>query len=320
MEDLVDRHKKTALKQKKPIVLTVDDEILVLSAMRRLLKPYYTVLVANNADKALKLLRENHVDVIISDQRMPNMTGTELLTKAKRISPYSIRLLLTGYSDIDAIEGAINEAEIFRFISKPWKNKEVLDLLEKTTKIAQENSQCNSIRELPTKVDVERVKARSKCLVLEQQNNLYPIVRQLVGKHITVSHATDCSEAIEYLAKTPCAVMIVSLSKHRTDQELGLAKVLKKSLPMLMIIIIAKSADSAQMINLINEGQIYRYITRPLRLSSLKMYLLSAIRYHALLKKNPKLIKQHDVEVIQHVEQRHFADRAYSTFKKIFNF
>jgi len=306
--------------QKKPVVLAIDDERLVLSAMRRLLKPHYHILTTENGEEALELLRKIHVDVIISDQRMPNMTGTELLTKAKKISPFSIRLLLTGYSDTTAIEGAINDAEIFRFISKPWKNQDVLNLLEKTTQIAQQNYQRQSIRQLPTKKDVEQVKAQSRCLILDHYNQVYPVVKQLVGKHLTISHVSDASEAIDFLAKTRCSVMVVSLSKDNSDHELGLTKILKSSLPTLMIIVIAKSGDSSQMINLINEGQIYRYITRPLRLASLKMYLLSAIRYHTMLKKNPQLIRQHEVEPIKHIEQRKFADRAYSTLKKIFNF
>ncbi len=306
--------------QKKPVVLAIDDERLVLSAMRRLLKPHYQVLTTENAEEALDLLRKIHIDVIISDQRMPNMTGVELLAKAKKISPFTIRLLLTGYSDAGAIEGAINDAEIFRFISKPWKNQEVLELLKKTTQIAQKNYQRHSIRRLPTKKDIEQVKAQSRCLILDHKNNVYPIVKQLVGKHITINHVTEAIDAISFLTKNSCSVMVVSLSKHNTDHELGLTKVLKKSLPTLMIIVIAKSSDSSQMINLINEGQIYRYITRPLRLASLKMYLLSAIRYHTMLKKNPQLIKQHEIEPIKHIEQRKFAERAYSTFKKIFSF
>ncbi|MCK5698196.1 MAG: response regulator [Gammaproteobacteria bacterium] len=306
--------------QKKPVVLAVDDERLVLSALRRLLKPYYNILTTDNGEEALNLLRKIHVDVIISDQRMPNMMGTELLAKAKTISPFSIRLLLTGYSDSDAIEGAINDAEIFRFISKPWKNQEVLDLLKKTTRIAQNNYQRHTTRQLPTKEEVEQVKAQSKCLILDDSQKVYPLVKQLVGKHITINHVSDTSKAIDYLAKTRCSVMVVALSKHYSDNELGLTKVLKKSLPTLMIIVIAKSSDSSQMINLINEGQIYRYITRPLRLASLKMYLLSAIRYHTILKKNPHLIRQHEVETIKHNEQRKFAERAYATLKKIFRF
>ena len=310
----------TLRSEKKPVVLTVDDERLVLSALRRLLKPYYQVLAADNADDALELLRNNHVDVIISDQRMPKVTGVELLAKAKKISPNSIRLLLTGYSDVESIESAINEGEIFRFINKPWKNQDVLNLLEQTTKIARENFQDHSVRQLPTKGDVEKVKAQSKCLILDKYNKLYPIVKQLVGKHITIQHVFDASEAVAYLTKNPCSVMVVSLSKHNSDQELGLTKVLKKSIPTLMIIVVAKSGDSSQMINLINEGQIFRYLTRPIRQASLKMYLLSAIRYHAMLKKNPQLIKQHIVEPIKHIEQKRFAERAYLTLKKIFHF
>ncbi|GEM_PF-221867 len=101
-------------------VLIVDDEEEILRSLNNFLKEEFTVFTANSGEKGLKILNEHDIHVIIADQRMPGMTGTEFLSRAKDISPDTIRILLTGYSDVDAIIDAINRGEIYRYVSKPW--------------------------------------------------------------------------------------------------------------------------------------------------------------------------------------------------------
>ena len=102
-------------------LLLVDDEENILSSLRRLLRrDGYTILTATGGQAALELLASNPVDVIISDQRMPGMTGVEFLRKAKDMDPDSVRLMLSGYSDLQSVTDAINEGAIYKFLSKPW--------------------------------------------------------------------------------------------------------------------------------------------------------------------------------------------------------
>ena len=75
--------------------------------------------------EALERLKARRFQVLVSDQRMPQMTGVELLREVKEISPNSVRMLLTGYSDLAAIVGSINEGEVYRFVKKPWDNAEM---------------------------------------------------------------------------------------------------------------------------------------------------------------------------------------------------
>src|SRR5574343_213500 len=102
-------------------LLLVDDEENILAALMRVLRREgYRILTANGGEAGLKLLAENPVDVIVSDQRMPGMTGVEFLRQAKLIYPDSVRIVLSGYTELQSITDAINEGAIYKFLTKPW--------------------------------------------------------------------------------------------------------------------------------------------------------------------------------------------------------
>jgi CheY-like chemotaxis protein len=104
----------------KPTVIFIDDEERVVRALSIMCRAYYNVIATTSPNEALDALRKQRVHVLVSDQRMPDVTGVELLRQARAISPSTMRILLTGYSDLAAIVGSINDGEIFRFINKPW--------------------------------------------------------------------------------------------------------------------------------------------------------------------------------------------------------
>jgi response regulator RpfG family c-di-GMP phosphodiesterase len=108
-------------------LLLVDDEPSVLSALRRLFRTTgYRVLQATSGKEALLLLGGEQVDVIISDMRMPEMDGAELLEQVRHRRPTVIRILLTGYADIQSTIAAINGGEIHRYVAKPWDDQDLL--------------------------------------------------------------------------------------------------------------------------------------------------------------------------------------------------
>lgn len=110
----------------KPRILCVDDEPNILSSLRRLFRTQgYDVLVANSGAEGLSLLETEAVDLVISDMRMPVMDGTAFLEKVRSKWPETIRLLLTGYADIQSIIDAINRGEIYRYITKPWDDQDI---------------------------------------------------------------------------------------------------------------------------------------------------------------------------------------------------
>ncbi len=111
-------------------LLLVDDEPSILSALRRLFRPEgHHLLLAESGAQALKLLEEQPVDLIISDMRMPEMDGAAFLKQAKAKVPGTIRILLTGYADMQATVSAINEGEIYRYIAKPWNDQDLIMLV-----------------------------------------------------------------------------------------------------------------------------------------------------------------------------------------------
>ncbi|MEJ2643935.1 MAG: response regulator [Gammaproteobacteria bacterium] len=108
-------------------VLCVDDEPNILAALRRLLVSRgYGVMTAQCATAALDLLTRETADVVISDMRMPEMDGAQLLAQVARSWPDTVRILLTGYADLTSTVAAINEGSIYRYISKPWEDNDLL--------------------------------------------------------------------------------------------------------------------------------------------------------------------------------------------------
>ena len=106
-------------------ILLVDDEPDILESLELSLEADYDVLTATNGDDGLTALRENDIAVIITDQRMPRMTGVEFLQKAQEFNRHSVRMMLTGFADIDAIVDAINKGQVYRYISKPWEPRDL---------------------------------------------------------------------------------------------------------------------------------------------------------------------------------------------------
>ncbi len=110
-------------------LLVVDDEPDVVQSLRDLLRREFFVLGATRARDGLRLLHEQPVHVVMTDQRMPEMTGVDFLRDVRRDRPDAIRLLFTGYADIKAVIDAINEGHVYRYITKPWDPDELLALL-----------------------------------------------------------------------------------------------------------------------------------------------------------------------------------------------
>lgn len=115
------------MSEKKITILYVDDEENNLYSFKATFRMKYKVLIALSGDEALEIMKSQPVHIIITDQRMPNMTGVEFLEKVIEIFPDPIRILLTGYADMGAVVDAVNKGKIFHYLAKPW-NQEELDM------------------------------------------------------------------------------------------------------------------------------------------------------------------------------------------------
>jgi len=134
----------------KSKILLVDDESNVLRAIARLLREY-DITALTSAEEALLVAKEVKFDLVISDYRMPGMNGVEFLIKLMTIQPQTIRMILTGYADLESAQTAINEAGVYRFINKPWNNVEITNAVKsglEFQRVLLENSQlANKVRE-----------------------------------------------------------------------------------------------------------------------------------------------------------------------------
>ena len=112
----------------QPTLLLLDDEPNILAALTRLFRADgYRVLRAQTAEQAFDLLALNQVQVVVSDQRMPGMNGTEFLSRVKKLYPGTIRIILSGYTELESVLNAINNGEIYRFYTKPWDDNTLRD-------------------------------------------------------------------------------------------------------------------------------------------------------------------------------------------------
>src|SRR5271154_3463998 len=109
----------------KYTLLIVDDEPDVCDSVHDLLRREFRVLKANSAEEGYRVMQEQEVHIVMSDQRMPQITGVELLTKVKARHPHAIRMLFTGYADLESIIAAINQGHIYQFMKKPWQPEEL---------------------------------------------------------------------------------------------------------------------------------------------------------------------------------------------------
>jgi DNA-binding NtrC family response regulator len=111
----------------KHCLLIVDDEPDVCDSVHDLLRREFRVLKAHSAQEGYELMQQEEVHIIMSDQRMPQITGVELLTSVKARYPQAVRMLFTGYADLESIIAAINQGHVFQFMKKPWQPEELLD-------------------------------------------------------------------------------------------------------------------------------------------------------------------------------------------------
>jgi diguanylate cyclase (GGDEF)-like protein/PAS domain S-box-containing protein len=133
------------LRMHKPprTLLLVDDEPNILAALKRLMRrDNYKILTAASGKEGLELLAQNDVDVIISDQRMPGMTGVEFLRTVKNLYPETVRIVLSGFTELQSVTDAVNEGAIYKFLTKPWDDNQLREHVEQAfrhTEMATEN-------------------------------------------------------------------------------------------------------------------------------------------------------------------------------------
>jgi serine/threonine-protein kinase len=265
-------------------VLFVDDEERILAGLRSLFRQEYNVFITDTPQDALELVKRHDIQIVVSDQRMPITTGVELLRDLKEAAPQVVRILLTGYSDLAALVGSINQGEIFRFVKKPWDNDELRQVLAQASKIVAELS---DVQAPPP----EAPRSAGSVLVIDPQQGLARGLQRLLAGKATVRLAASALEAVKLLDKEEIAAIVADLDAGR-DHLVSLFKLLKKQRPEILSILVTDEPDSELVIELINTAQIFRFVTKPVNARELRTHVGSALRRYATFKKIPTLIGQ----------------------------
>lgn len=324
--------------------------------MRGLFRRQYDLFLTCEGSEAVRLAAENDVDVIVADQRMPGMTGVEVLARVKEKSPRTVRVLLTGYADPSAVEGSINVGEVFRFLSKPCPPKD----LRETLSLAIEASRTTPATAQETAAPVPETPAASQPDAIKDDDDTQPSLLALNEEQVAAasdrssSHwetvtsvvmsedsseesqevvaldspmlntadvgvviftidsdfaatviravsterdtilATNLSKVAQVLEQRDAGVLLTDYTTNNAMFKKIIAA-LKQRLPQLVTIVVSEGRDTTDMINLINFGQVYRYVLKPIDPEKLKHDINAAVMHHLYLLSSPDSAKRHQV-------------------------
>ena len=301
----------------KPSLLLVDDEERILRSLAMLFRGQYALQSTTDAHEALAIVGRGRVDVIVSDQKMPVMRGADLLREVKERSPNTMRILLTGYSELDAIVASVNEGEIFRYVNKPWDAAELRSTVDQAAQIAAalfaapaaEPTPVTAVRAVTAAEMVPASPALAEgILVIDDDAEVFQSVQQIVGPSQPVYWAHNLEQAFDHLERYAVGVIVSELVVQRESLTAAL-KLLKAQHPEVVTIVMTPFQDTGVLINLINQGQIYRLLPKPVRPGPLGMNIASALRHHRVLKSSPQQRERHVVEKIKQPEELSVASR-----------
>ena len=273
-------------------LLFVDDEERVVNLLRMIFRDEYTVHTATSGQEALGLIARHPVDVIVSDQRMPGMLGIELLEQVRQRAPSTMRILLTGYSDLAAIVGSVNEGEVFRFINKPWDH----DQIKQTIADAVEAGRA-AVADAATPPGLAAAMAGATLpdvLVIDDNERDLQAMCQVLGQEHRVRSASSIAEALKVLEQHDIGVIVTEARVGHSDAG-DFLRVLKQHYPLITTVMLTRSADADLVIRLINRAQIFRFATKPLRKSVFQLSVSAAMKEHLRFKENPTLARRHRV-------------------------
>jgi len=273
----------------KARLLFVDDEERVVNLLRMTFRGEYEVSCATSGSQALEILGHTAVDVVVSDQRMPGMTGIELLSRVRELSPATMRILLTGYSDLASIVGCVNDGEVFRFVNKPWDHGEIKAIVGEAADIAKA-TRAAMAQAVPPPGPAEE--ATPELLLLDESPDDRQAMMKVVGDQYRVHGASTIAEALRVLESRDVGVIVAEARVGGADTR-ELLRILKRHYPAVATVMMTPLNDAEAVIKLINEAQIYRVAPKPVRGMLFQTMVASAMKQHLLLRSRPELARRH---------------------------
>lgn len=285
-------------------ILFVDDEERIVNLLKISFRTEYEVHVATGAEQALDIMRRVGIDVIVSDQRMPGMSGTELLGQVRECSPRTVRLLLTGYSDLAAIVGSVNEGEVYRFINKPWQHEDLKATIAEAVDVARRTAIAEpaaALLEALVEANEDAGVERPEILLIDDSEEDRRQVVPVLSAHHRVHEAGSIRQALDLLSRRNIGVIIADAFVN-SESVSPMLKILKREFPLIMVVMLTRKADSDAVIKLINQARIYRFAIKPARASVVELAVRAALREHNRCRADSRLLAHQGVSRSEEVE------------------
>lgn len=291
----------------KAKLLFVDDEERVVNLLRTIFRSDYDVYTATSGAQALDIVAAQRIDVIVSDQRMPQMLGIELLSEVRKRSPGTMRILLTGYSDLAAIVGSVNDGEVYRFINKPWDHDEIKRIMAEAVEAARATRDVavQAAQAAPAAARPAAPGDKPELLLLDDSPADRQAMAQLFADDYRVFSASSIQEALKILEQRDIGVIVAEATVGGSDTG-QLLRVLKQHYPAITTVMLTSSADADLVIKLINQAQIFRFATKPIRAGAFQLAVSAAMKEHLRFRANPILVKRHRVADVSEPENSSF--------------
>ncbi len=281
--------------ERKASLLFVDDEERVVNLLNMMFRSRYEVFTATSGKQALEIISAKTIDVIVSDQRMPEMAGIELLSQVRKVSPATMRILLTGYSDLTSIVGSVNDGEVFRFINKPWDQDEINGIIADAAAAARATVESVKLVEEPAHAE-SASSERPVILLLDDSHVDRTAMEKLLSTDYTVYGAATIPDALKIIEQQDIGVIISEASVGGASAG-DLLRVLKQYHPTITTVMLTNSADADLVIKLINGAQIFRFATKPIRASVFQLAVSAAMKEHKRYRANSALLSRHKVAI-----------------------
>jgi len=286
-------------------ILLVDDEPLMLNSLKGLLEFDYKVHTATSGFAALEVLRQHPIKVVISDERMPEMPGHELLRQVKSISPNTIRVLLTGYADLDSVMKSVNSGEVFRYLNKPCRPDTLRNIVSLGVQIYDRMSSLQKA----AAVAAPQVAVNKNIATPDTPKTLPDVlfigyqaeeVLQLTAKlrdNFLISAAHTIDDAMNILMKKPISVIVSELQLGEYDG-LDFLQVVREEQPQAVIIVLTDTADVKMIARAVNELQVFKYLTKPTSEAQIEQVLTDATMKSELYQQKPEMNLQQTAKIV----------------------
>jgi response regulator RpfG family c-di-GMP phosphodiesterase len=279
-------------------ILLVDDEPLMLSSLKGLLEFDYHVHTAENGNDALEILHQHPIKVVISDERMPHMPGHELLRQVKIASPRTIRVLLTGYADLESVIKSVNAGEIFRYLNKPCRPEMLQSVVRLGVQIYDRMSMLNPspievVRTVPAHAADMLKKVSAKPAVLfvgYAKEEIAQFVEKLSDLYEVIT-ADTVESAFEIFSKRNISVIISELNLGEYDG-VDFLQTLKQERPQTVIVVLTDIVDVKLIMRAVNEVNVFKYIPKPTTQEQIERTLREATAKNNEYLQYPELLLQ----------------------------